>query len=243
MFPTICTIGPFTVYSYGMMLVIAFSAASLLICQEAKRQGIDPEVIFNLLFFTFIFGIIGSRILYVIDNLSFYAKDPIEAIMLQRGGLSWFGGLILGTGASIIYMKLKKLSIYKTLDLVVPFVALAQSIGRIGCLLNGCCYGKHAEFGIYFPAHESILVPTQLYSSLLLLLIYIVLRFLQDRPHIDGQIFYAYLLLYSAKRFFIEFLRGDSPPFFSCLTQFQVISAIIFLVAVFKLILIAKTKK
>ena len=243
MFPEICSIGPFTIYSYGLMLVIGFVAASGLACQQAKREHINPDVIFNLCFIAFIFGVAGARIFYVVSNFAYYLRKPLEIIMIQQGGLSWFGGLIFGTLAAVVYIKGKKLSVYKTLDLLIPFVALAQSIGRIGCLLNGCCYGKHAELGLYFPVHEAILIPTQVYSSLLLILIYIILRFLQERPHKAGQIFYTYLFLYAIKRFFIEFLRADSARIFLGMTLFQAICAIVFLISVFSLIRVSKIKQ
>lgn len=242
MHPEICKIGPLTVYSYGLMLVIAFIVAVALAAQEAKRQEVNPDIIFNLTFISFIFGIIGARIFYVLENLGFYLKSPMEIIMLSRGGLSWFGGLILGTVSGIIYLKRKKISVYRTLDLIMPFVALAQALGRVGCFLNGCCFGKESIHGIYFPAYGVTLIPTQLYSSLALLLIFIALRFLQDHPHRTGQIFYAYLFLYSIKRFLIEFWRADNKIILFNLTLFQLISAAIFVFSVFKLIAISKNK-
>ncbi|MFH1128634.1 MAG: prolipoprotein diacylglyceryl transferase [Candidatus Omnitrophota bacterium] len=241
MHPEICKIGFFTVYSYGLLLVIAFMVSSTLSSIEAKKQNINPEVIFNLLFVGFIFGVIGARIFYVIQNFNYFFENPYEIIMLQHGGLSWFGGLILGVFSAILYIRSKKLSIYKVFDLVIPFVALAQAIGRVGCLLNGCCYGKVSEkFGIYFEVHNASLLPTQIYSSLLLVLIYIILRFLQDRPHRVGQIFFSYLLLYSLKRFFIEYWRDDNSVIFAKLTLFQALSIVIFVIAVINLLLLRK---
>jgi phosphatidylglycerol:prolipoprotein diacylglycerol transferase len=242
MHPTICTIGPFTIYSYGLMLAIAFSVSSTLAMLEAKKNNIATDIIFNLTFIGFACGIIGARLFYVAQNLVFYKRDPIEILMLQHGGLSWFGGLIFGSLSGIIYLKNKKLAVYKILDLIIPFVALGQAIGRIGCLLNGCCFGKESAFGIYFPVHQAILVPVQIYSSLLLIFIFIILRVLQDRPHIGGKIFYVYLLLYSLKRFFIEFWRQDNPVIFSGLTLFQILSIALFCLATVKLILIRRTR-
>lgn len=242
MYPEICRIGPFTVFSYGLMLALAFIISSALASQEAKRQGFNPDTIFNLLFLSVISGVLGARIFYVAENLKYYSNNLLEMFMLQRGGLSWFGGLILGLFSSIVYLKSKRLDIYKTIDLVVPFIALAQAIGRIGCLLNGCCYGKVSQFGIYFPVADAILIPTQIYSSLLLIIIYVFLRFMQERPHRTGEILFAYLLLYSAKRFFIEFWRADNPVIFRGLTLFQIISVIIFFISLLKLIQIKRSK-
>ncbi len=243
MLPEICTIGPFTIYSYGLMLVVAFLVATTLACRRAKQENYNPDTVFNLLFLTFVSGVAGARIFYVIQNWHYYLKNPLEIIMLQHGGLSWFGGLILGVFSAVFYLRVNKLSLYKTLDMIVPFVALAQSIGRIGCLLNGCCFGKASVYGIYFPVHKAVLIPTQLYSSIILILIFVILRLLQDKPHKEGAIFFTYLLLYSIKRFFIEFWRADNEIIFSGLTLFQILSIAVFCVAVFKLICIIKSQK
>lgn len=238
MYSEICRLGPLVIYSYGAMLVVAFMVAVLLASAQAKNKGIDPDIIFNLCFIIFITGIIGARIFYVFSNLSYYAHNWLEIIMLQKGGLSWFGGLTLGVFSGIFYLKSRKLAVYKIADLVVPFVAIAQAIGRLGCFFNGCCFGKESSYGIYFPVHEAVLIPTQLYSSFFLVAIFIILRVLQEMPHKDGEIFFAYLLLYSTKRFFIEFWRADSPAIIIGLTIFQLLSICVFLLAALKLFLI-----
>lgn len=243
MYPQICKIGPFTLYSYGLMLAVAFMTSSALLILQAKRKNFNPDVIFNFAFLVFISGIIGARIFYIIENLGYFANNPLEIIMLQHGGLSWFGGLISGVFAGLLYLKNRRLAIYKVLDLIVPYVALAQAIGRVGCLLNGCCFGKISNFGIYFPVHQSVRIPTQIYSSLVLILIFIFLRLLQERPHRDGEIFFTYLLLYSLKRFFIEFWRADNDIIFLGLTLFQLISLAVLFLSIFELTAIIKSKK
>ncbi len=238
----ICKLGPLTVYSYGLMLLLAFAAAAFLAGAQARKKGIDPDIIFNLCFTVFISGIAGARIFYVFLNFSYYLNNPLEIIMLQKGGLAWFGGLVCGVLSGIYYLKTKKLSVLGVSDLLVPYVALAQAIGRLGCFLNGCCYGRESAFGIYFPSADAVLIPTQLYSSLILVLIFIILRVLQERPRREGAIFFAYLLLYPAKRFLIEFWRADSPRLALGLTLFQLISIAIFLIALVSLYRI-NTKK
>ena len=228
MHPEICKIGPLTIYSYGLMLIIAFFTATILAMLQAKKEDTSPEAIFNLNFTIFIFGIIGARLLYVIGHLDFYWHNPWDIVMLQKGGLSWFGGLILGALSGYIYLKRHKFSILKILDLVIPYVALAQGIGRIGCFLNGCCYGKASKFGIYFPVHDAVLLPTQLFSSLALVAIFVVLKLLQDKPHERGLIFFLYLILYAVKRFTIEFYRADNPPIIFGLTLFHLMSISLF---------------
>jgi phosphatidylglycerol:prolipoprotein diacylglycerol transferase len=223
MHPVICKIGPFTVYSYGLMLAVAFFVGASLAARQARKENVDPDIIFNLCFISFISGVAGGRIFYVVENLSYYLKNPLHIFMLQEGGLAWFGGLITGVFCGILYLKAKKISVYKALDIVAPYLALAQAIGRIGCLLNGCCFGRTR-------------IPVQIYASLLLFSIFIALKFLQGRPHWQGKIFFSYLLLYSIKRFFIEFLRVDNPKVFLGLTLFQGLSIVIFCIAAYKLI-------
>lgn len=242
MFPVICKIGPFAIYSYGLSLVVAFTVSSFLARQQAKKGNFNLDFIFNLLFSVFIFGVIGARIFYIIENFPYYLNNPLEIIMLQHGGLSWFGGLILGVLTGTIYIKKKRLNILKTLDLVIPFVALGQAIGRVGCLLNGCCYGRESRFGIYFPVHNAFLIPTQLYSSLILILIFVILRLFQDKKHKDGQIFFTYIFLYSAGRFFIEFWRAEHEAIFLGFNLFQIISIILFILS-FALLIIKRVSK
>ncbi|MFA6357683.1 MAG: prolipoprotein diacylglyceryl transferase [Candidatus Omnitrophota bacterium] len=243
MLPEICKIGPFTIYSYGLMLVSAFFVCTHLALHQAKKEQVDPEQIFKLLFYVFIAGIIGSRVFYCFYNLAFYLKHPLEIIMLQHGGMAWFGGLIFGTAAAIIIIKKDKLDLFKTADLLIPFIALGQAIGRIGCLLNGCCFGKESKFGIYFEVFDQVLIPTQLYSSLLLLLIFIILRFMQDRKYLPGTILCSYLFLYSIKRFFIEFLRNDNLKVFHGLTIFQILSMAVFVISLVLFLRIFSSKK
>ncbi|MCX5700928.1 MAG: prolipoprotein diacylglyceryl transferase [Candidatus Omnitrophica bacterium] len=242
MHPEICKLGPVTVYSYGLMLVIAFVVSTFLAAAQAKREKIDPEIIFNLSFTIFISGIIGARIFYVLDNLNYYLKAPLEIIMLQKGGLAWFGGLILGSICGILYIKRKNLPVYKIIDLFAPFVAFGQAIGRIGCFLNGCCYGKESAFGIYSPAQGAVLIPSQLYSALILVVIFVILRIMQVRPHKNGEIFFAYLFFYSIKRFFVEYLRADNPVIIFGLTLFQILSIAVFILAAIYLYIIKKRK-
>jgi len=238
MLPVICQIGPFSIYSYGLMLALGFLAGVYLARIQAKRSGLDPELIFNLSFFSLLCGIIGGRLLYILENLSYYVQYPAETIMLQKGGLSWFGGFIAAVLFALVYLKNKKAPLLKTLDLIAPFIALAQAVGRLGCFLNGCCFGRPSSFGIYFPLHEKILIPTQIYSSLALLFIFIITRSLQDKPHKAGAVFFSYLLLDSLQRFCIEFWRADNPPVFHNLTLFHLFSLTAFLLSLTALFII-----
>jgi len=232
MHPEICKIGPFTIYSYGLMLVAAFIVGTFFAAREAKRYGLSPDLIFNLTFIAFISGIIGSRLFFVVENLDIYLNNPLEIIMLAHGGLSWFGGLILGSISGLVFLKIKKAPVLNTLDILAPYIALAQAVGRVGCFLNGCCGGTIFNG-----------IPVQLVSSVLLLVIFFALRFMLRRPHLAGQIILTYLLLYSVKRFSIEFFRTDNPVIWAKFTLFQILSAVLFIFSAVSLTLLKLRKK
>ncbi len=234
MHPVICQIGTLTIYSYGLLLCIGVLLGAKLASTQAQKQGIEKTAIVNTVFIAAFSGVAGARLFYVIENTGYYLKYPLEIFMLQYGGLSWFGGLAAALACSAVYLKKKKVLVIRAFDLLAPFAALAQSIGRIGCLLNGCCYGRESAYwGIYFKVHDAFLIPTQVYSSLLLLIIFVALRLIQDRNLPRGSVFLAYLLLYSCGRFLIEFLRADNPRILFGLSLFQFISIALFFLSLF----------
>jgi phosphatidylglycerol:prolipoprotein diacylglycerol transferase len=144
-------------------------------------------------------------------NLKEYRTNPLEMVMITHGGLVFYGGAIFAFLAALVYMKKAVLPLLDTLDLLVPFVALGHAIGRIGCFLNGCCFGRPAcgFFGAVF--QDGIpRIPTQLYSSLLLLCLFLYLKARLERRKFRGQVAYSYLMLYPAGRIFMELLRGDN---------------------------------
>ena len=208
MHPIICQIGPFTIYSYGFMLATAVFLCSFLASREAPRFGIAKEVIFDLTFWIVLWGLMGARVFYVFLNLSFFTAHPLEIFMIQKGGLAWQGGLMAGFSSGVWFVRKRKLVLKLMLDFCAPYLALGQAIGRIGCFLNGCCYGKEVSWGVYFPVHQAYLHPTQLYEALGLLGIFFILK-KQQRRNIQGSIFLIYLILASILRFFIEFVRAD----------------------------------
>jgi len=232
MIPILFKIGPLTVYSYGMMLAIAVVVCSFFLSREAGRIGIKPEMIYDLIFWMVLSGILGARIFFILLNLPFFLQNPLEIIMIQKGGLAWQGSLVGGMLAGILFIKRKGCPIWKTLDLLAPYGALGQAIGRMGCFLNGCCFGQKVPWGIYFPVHDARLHPTQLYLSGGLLGIFFVLKFYSKIPLapftkggkvVDGQIFVLYLLLASSWRFCVEFFRADHTQIFFGLSIFQMV--------------------
>jgi phosphatidylglycerol:prolipoprotein diacylglycerol transferase len=235
MHPVIFKLGPLNVYSYGFMVALGFAAATLCLYMRASKFGIDRNNVVDLMILMLVSGIAGARIFYILQNLSYYRLNPSEMPNLSKGGLVWYGAFISGLGVSAIYIKIKKMDFWASLDLAAPYIALAQALGRIGCFMNGCCYGVAMADGLVHP--------TQLYSAASLVAIFIVLRIWQDHRHFKGEIFLGYCVLYSSKRFFMEFLRGDNPRIFFGFTISQVISCIVFVFSLGMLITMAAAWK
>ena len=216
MHPILIQIGPFNIYSYGVMIAVSFGLMTLLMYRQARRFNLDPDRIVDLMVLLLVSGIVGARLLYIALNFDYYLLNPLEVFNLSKGGLVWYGGFFVSLLALVFYLRKNRISFWVVADLVSPYLALAQALGRIGCFLNGCCYGTKAPSGFFwvvtFPGESVMRYPVQIYSSLALLAIYVILRIEQNMPRrFFGEIFLSYCLLYSSQRFVMEFLRGDNP--------------------------------
>jgi len=223
MFPIICKLGPLTIYTFGLMLATAVLVCTFLLNLDAKKAGLKSEIIFDLTFWLAISGLLGARIFYIILNLPYFIDNPFDVIMIQNGGLAWQGGLIFAGAFGVIFVKKKGLNVPKILDLYAPYLALGQSIGRVGCFFNGCCYGKEVTWGLFFPVHQAHLHPTQLYSTIGLLIIFAILKCFQKTSCFKGEVFVIYLILASLLRFSVEFFRADHEALIFGLSIFQFI--------------------
>ena len=231
MHPVLLKLGPLNVYSYGVMVALGFAVATACIYMRAPRFGIDGNSVVDAMIIMLVSGIIGARALYVFQNLDHYLANPLEIPNLAKGGLIWYGAFLAGLAAAAVYIKKKGMDFWTAVDLAAPYIALGQAIGRIGCFLNGCCYGIETSPGTtlaeYVARH-----PVQLYSAASLLAIFVILRIWQDRRRFRGEIFLGYCILYSSKRFLMEFFRGDNPRVILGLTMSQAISIVILAVSV-----------
>jgi len=219
-------IGPFTLYSYGLVVSFAFLLGTILVVRDAGRYGMPVDSVFDTMIAVLAGGLVGGRILFVLVNWDHYSRDLFGIFKFYEGGLAIQGALLGAVLAGVAVTRARKISFWRTSDLIAPYIALGQSIGRIGCFLNGCCYGKVIEggLGVTFPGETVMRIPVQLYSSLGLLVIFAVLIRLRNRPHFDGLIFTMYLILYSGFRFFMDFMRADNPAALYNMTLAQLIS-------------------
>jgi phosphatidylglycerol:prolipoprotein diacylglycerol transferase len=231
---------------------MAFLSAIALALREARREGEDANKILDLCFYILVAAIVGARILYVLINWSAFRHDPFEIVRIWHGGLVFYGGFIGALIAALWYIKRKGLPLLKTADIMAPSIAFGQFVGRIGCFFSGCCYGKTCDlpWAVIFTHTESLapkgvpLHPTQLYSALNSLLIFLVLVGLKRIKGFGGQIFWAYVLLYGVTRFILERFRGDERCRFieGMLSTSQLIGLIMAVIAIAMMVILRRRK-
>ncbi len=232
--PILFTIGSFAFRWYGIFVVLAV----LVIVLWAKRAGLTWGFILTAALWALPFAIIVSRLLHVLDDLGHYMANPEQIIGLE--GMTIFGAILGGVLGIWIYCRIRRVPFAPVGDLIAPGVILAQAVGRIGCLVNGCCYGKETTlpWGFIYtnsdiaPLYTSI-HPTQAYELLWDLAVFALL-FWVFRGHLrpQGSLFALYLALYSIGTFGIRFLRGDTSPIFDGIMEGQLVALVILAVTV-----------
>jgi len=218
--PIAFQLGSYNVYWYGVLVALAFVIGLWTASRRSLRDGIAPEKIADLGPWLIVGAIAGSRALYVISywREDFAGRPLWEILMTRHGGLVFYGGLIGAILACILFVRLKKLPLWKIADITAPSIALGYALGRIGCLLNGCCYGKACDlpWAIRFPqdhaTHGTPIHPTQIYDSLWGFGLYLALAWLYRRKRFDGQVFGVFLITYAVLRSIVEIFRGDYIP-------------------------------
>ena len=210
------TIGPLTVYGYGLMIAIGVAAAWLAAEYRARKLKMNGDHVFFLIFWCLLGGLVGAKVLFWITEWREIVRNSGFILETMMDGFVVYGGIIGGILAGWIYCRVKKLKFLEYFDLLAPSLALAQGFGRIGCLLAGCCYGRETDsvFSITFRDSDFApnnvpLVPTQIYSSVLDFLHFGILLYIAGRKKADGQVAACYLIFYSIGRFILEFFRGD----------------------------------
>ena len=217
MHPILFRYGNLALYTYGLMLAIAFLTGITLAKKEAVRNGMDPDQIMDLSFYILVAALLGARIFYILTDIRRFVDDPVEIIRIWNGGLVFYGGFIGAVIVAMLFLKKNRMPVWKTADIMAPGLVMGQAIGRIGCLFAGCCYGKVCDlpWAITFHHPESLapvgipLHPTQLYSVLAKASIFLYLWLHRKNKRFDGELFWQYVFLYGLMRSAIEFFRGD----------------------------------
>jgi len=253
MLPTILKIGPIGLHSYGLMLAVAFLVGIRMMQREAKPLGIDPDRVADLGLLILASAIVGSRAFFVASHWPEYARQPLSALAVWDGGLTFYGGVMLALPASYWFVRSKRLPFWALADLTAQPLALGVALGRIGCFLSGCCFGKPSNlpWAVRFPAHsiagsvlDCTLHPTQLYDAAFGVVCFAVLRLLARRKRFTGSLFCAFLGLYGVWRFVVDFWRYYEPgQVWWGLTNNQWVSLVLLLAAPALGVVLAREKR
>lgn len=252
-------------FSYGVMLAIAFIAAAWIASRRAEKLGYPKDEYYNTTIAVMIGSLLGARLFYVIQNFRDYAGNPLDILKVWEGGLVFYGGLIGGIIGAIYYIRTRKLDASVYFDAGAPSMGIGLFFTRIGCFLNGCGFGKPTTlfWGITFPAHSKAwwqqvqdglidintphslpVHPTEPLSSLNGLIIFILFSYLLKKRSFRWQIFLGFLMYYSVSRFVIEILRGDKiRGFVGPLSTSQFVGIFVFLASLLLYIYLSKDEK
>ena len=221
------------IHWYAIFICIGIIIALFFLKRRDKLYNIFWDDIFDLILYVIPVSFVMARLYYVIFKFEDFRYDLLKIFNFRTGGLAIYGGIIGGIIVTIIYCKIKKINILDMLDYAMPFLALAQSIGRWGNFVNIEAYGVASNLPWRMRIESAVgyidVHPTFLYEAIATFLIFILLIYLRDKRRIKGQITYIYLITYSFARFFIEGLRIDSLMLFNFRIS-QILSMLIFVV-------------
>lgn len=240
MHPILFSYGPITLYTYGVLLAAAYLLGLQLAIVRARKHGLDSTRVLDLGVWIIISALLGAKLMLLLVDFRYFVDNPRELLSLARSGGVFYGGLILAVVVSIWYIRRVRLPLWTTCDMFAPGIALGHVVGRLGCLMAGCCYGLPTDlpWGITFtnpaaaanvgtPLNQP-LHPTQLYEAGAELLILGILLATERRGRpFPGRTFWGYLALYAISRFFIEFYRGDPRGMIFGVSTSQFVSLII----------------
>jgi phosphatidylglycerol:prolipoprotein diacylglycerol transferase len=221
-YPKLFELGPFTVYSYGVLLAVSYLLGLWMAVARGKKRGLDSNRVLDLGIYIIIAALVGAKLLLLIVDFDQYSKQPADILSLLRSGGVFYGGLILAVVVAFRYIATHKMPMWTTCDVFAPGIALGHVTGRLGCFAAGCCYGKPTDvsWGVVFTnplAAAQVgtplgirLHPTQLYEAGAELLILGLLLATEGRGRrFPGRTFWLYMLLYAISRYVIEIYRGD----------------------------------
>lgn len=258
MCPKIAEFGPFTIYSYGLMLAIGFLTASYFLTQELKRKKLDQNLAGTITILALIGGIVGSKILYLFEHWSQFTADPI-GMAFSPSGLTFYGGFIMALVIIYLYLKKRRISFFSIADAVAPGLLLGYGIARLGCHFAGdgdygfpttLPWGTDYSNGTYPPSQafrgfpeitsqypngivpdSTLCHPTPVYELLIAAGFFLILWRFRSILKPDGRMFMLYLILAGTERFVVEFLRINQRILFG-LSEAQLIAGVMIIVGV-----------
>ncbi|GAB4452145.1 MAG: prolipoprotein diacylglyceryl transferase [Armatimonadaceae bacterium] len=213
MLPVLFEVGSFKVHTWGLLLMAGFLLGVWRAAKNASRYQFEKEDVWDVSLVGLFGGILGGRLAFVLLNIREFAANPLSVFAFWEGGMTSFGGFIGGIAAGLLMCRFKKMNLWDMADLAAVSLPLGYCLGRIGCFLNGCCYGGVCElpWAVRFHLHDGALTPpshpAQLYSAIAALIIFALLVPLERNRQFRGQIILAFGFLYGVYRFLVEFVR------------------------------------
>ncbi|MBI1804586.1 MAG: prolipoprotein diacylglyceryl transferase [Ignavibacteriae bacterium] len=268
MHPILFKIGPVPLYSFGLMMGFGFIAASAILTKELKWRGIDPNLGSTITLFAILFGLAGSKLLFVIESWNEFIRQPSMAF--SPGGLTWYGGFVLATVAIWMYSRRKGIPFLRIADAAAPALMLGYGIARLGCHFSGdgdygmptnlpwaAVYSNGTyppslafkdfpevlqKYGVNGVVPDTLPVhPTPVYEFLAGILLFLVLWRLRKKFTIDGKLFTLYLILAGIARFLVEFIRINPRLLFG-FSEAQLISLVVIVIGLAGFALLSKNK-
>jgi len=252
MYPVLLQFGNFQLRSYGVIFALSLFIGVWLSTKEAERKGLDPKLIQDFALYALLGGIIGARIYFILfSEPAYFLQHPWEIVAVWHGGIGVIGSLIGGSLVAIWYCRKNHISFRRFGDILVPGIALGQTVGQFACLLNGDSYGKPTDlpWAITYTDPRSLaplnipLHPIEIYEMAAYFLVFLVVWKMRKKYQADGSLFLTYLSAYGLARFFVEFFRGHPAIFAAGIPAAQVFSAAMILVSAGGFLLLKKTEE
>lgn len=245
MHPVLIVTPWFKVYSYGFLIAVGYTLGTLWILKEASKEKLHVESVFDMLIMQLVIGIMGSRFLFLLEY-SPQKLNLVDFFAFEEGGLTFYGSVISSFIFDFVYLRYKRMPFWRTMDCLGFGIPLGIAFARIGCLMNGCCYGTptNVPWAVNLPkVLNGAVHPTQLYESLSALVIFASLQYFRQYRRNYGEAFLASMSLYGFFRFFIEFWRAENPIITLGMTLSQLIAIAIIALCYVCWLLIARGKK
>lgn len=221
MHPEVFHWGVIHIRSYGLMLALAFLLGTWLTLREARRLGLDEDKVVNTILVVLVSSVLGARLLYVLEHVNEFRGRWGGVLAVWQGGLTLYGGVATGTACGLVAARRMGLPMWVTADAMVPAFALGTALGRIGCFLNGCCYGRPTTlpWGISFPPDSfaglefgyATVHPSQLYFAAAGVVLFVLLWWLRLRLRTPGLLFWTGLILFALVRVPLDLTRAYEP--------------------------------
>jgi phosphatidylglycerol:prolipoprotein diacylglycerol transferase len=248
MLPILFEVTGLKVHAYGVFMALACASALGLCVWRARREGMDADDVYELATWLFLGGVVGARGLFLLVH-SESVRSPLDLLRVWEGGGVFYGCILGGLGGTLLYYRRKPFPFLRMADVVAPALAIGAFFGRLGCHLNGCCYGAvtAAPWGICFPAGSHAwaehvdrglippeaawslaVLPTQLYASFSALALLVLLMAYHPHRRRPGQVMAMLMIAYPITRWPVEMLRGDDPGLFAGVTASMLISLVLF---------------